>query len=101
MQRITARHDSTITPSPLSIPRTKNSTEGSRPIAPSLLCWIGSCERKEAMSERFCHYCEKPKCKCKYRSGRKGEFSIDTQNLSRQTTIGEMRNFMKNYITMD
>jgi hypothetical protein len=53
------------------------------------------------MSERFCHYCEQPKCKCKYRSGRKGEFSMDTYNISRQTTIGEMRNFMKRYVTMD
>lgn len=50
---------------------------------------------------RTCHYCEQPKCKCVYRVGRKGEYSLHMQNHSRQTTIGEMREGMKNYITLD
>jgi hypothetical protein len=52
------------------------------------------------MSERFCHYCEQPKCKCRYRAGRKGEFSLECQNHSRQTTIGELKKFVS-AITLD
>lgn len=50
---------------------------------------------KEVKVERTCHYCGKGRqgkgCRCSYRAGRRGIHSIDCQNTSAQTTIGEMR----------
>jgi hypothetical protein len=46
---------------------------------------------------RTCHYCDQPKCRCNYRSGRKGLHSQTMWNTSRQSTVGEMRESFKNY----
>lgn len=50
---------------------------------------------------RSCAYCglpgwrpegdRGPRCQCKYRIGRMGDFSIFTSNLSRETTVAEIR----------
>jgi hypothetical protein len=53
----------------------------------------------EERPKRTCHYCEQPKCRCNYRSGRRGKHSTSMWNTSRQSTAGEMRESFNKYFT--
>lgn len=40
--------------------------------------------------KRTCAYCGQPKCRCPYREGKMGEFTISMSNVSEQSTLGEI-----------
>lgn len=51
--------------------------------------------------DRFCGYCGKSSCKCKYRAGRAGLNSITMSNISAQTTKREMLDSITKYFSTD